>query len=226
VLQDGLVQRVGAEQSIAANVRVIAATHQDLQAMLHDGRFREDLWYRLAVFPIELPALRERLGDVPALAAHFAQRAAGKLGLASCPPSEEDIRQLCAYDWPGNIRELSSVIERAAILGDGRRLEVRKALGIASPAAPSPRSTIRRLTGPPRTGPPASLPHPAEGRGAEPLQTFDEHARAVIEAALRRCLGRVDGPFGAALQLGVNPQTLRSRMKRLGIDLRPFRARR
>ncbi len=226
VLQDGLVQRVGAEHSIAANVRVIAATHQDLQAMRRDGRFREDLWYRLAVFPIELPALRERLGDVPALAGHFAQRAAGKLGLAPCPPSDEDIRQLCAYDWPGNIRELASVIERAAILGDGRRLEVRRALGIVSPAASSPRAMVRGLPEPPQAGTPESVPHPGEGRGTEPLQTFDEQARAVIETALRRCLGRVDGPFGAARQLGVNPQTLRSRMKRLGIDPRPFRARR
>ena len=84
VLQDGLVQRVGGERSITVDARVVAATHQDLRAMIRDGRFREDLWYRLAVFPIELPALRERLGDVPALAVHFAQRAAAKLGLA--PP--------------------------------------------------------------------------------------------------------------------------------------------
>ena len=213
VLQDGLVQRVGGEQSIAANVRVVAATHQDLRAMIRGGRFREDLWYRLAVFPIELPALRERLGDVQALAAHFAQRAAGKLGLAPCLPDEEDIRLLCSYEWPGNIRELSSVIERAAILGNGRRLEVAKALGIAAPAA----SALRPMP----SMPPARA---TDSASAEPTATFEEQARAFIEAALRRSLGRVDGPFGAAQALGLNPQTLRSRMKKLGIDARPFRA--
>jgi transcriptional regulator with GAF, ATPase, and Fis domain len=213
VLQDGLVQRVGGEQSIAANVRVIAATHQDLRAMVRDGRFREDLWYRLAVFPIELPALRARPGDVPALAAHFAQRAAGKLGLAACLPGDEDIRLLCGYDWPGNIRELASVIERAAILGNGRRLEVSKALGVAGPSASAlPLSTAPALRV-------AEAPPPGH------TATFDAQAREIIEAALRASLGRVDGPFGAARQLGLNPQTLRSRMKKLGIDARGFRAR-
>jgi transcriptional regulator with GAF, ATPase, and Fis domain len=184
--------------------------------MIRDGRFREDLWYRLAVFPIELPALRERLGDVPAMAAHFAQRAAGKLGLAPCLPSEEDIGMLCGYDWPGNIRELSSVIERAAILGNGRRLEVSKALGVAAPSA----SVLRPL-------PAAPMSRMADAPAAAVLlPTFDDQARAMIEAALRKCLGRVDGPFGAALQLGLNPQTLRSRMKKLGIDARRFRVRR
>ena len=144
VLQDGLVQRVGGERPLAVNVRVIAATHQDLQAMIRDRRFREDLWYRLAVFPLQLPPLRERLGDIPALAAHFAQRAAAKLGLAPCLPAEDDIRLLCRYDWPGNIRELASVIERAAILGNGRRLEVAKALGIGpdSPLAARPSPAV------------------------------------------------------------------------------------
>ena len=214
VLQDGLVQRVGGEQSISVNVRVVAATHQDLRVMIRDGRFREDLWYRLAVFPIELPSLRERLGDVPSLAVHFAQRAAGKLGLAPCMPTEEDIRLLCGYDWPGNIRELSSVIERAAILGNGRRLEVAKALGVAAPAA----SVLRPM----RVLPQDRM----DGPPIEPAlsATFDGQARSIIEAALRKSLGRVDGPFGAARSLGLNPQTLRSRMKKLGIDARRFRA--
>jgi len=216
VLQDGLVQRVGGEQSIAASVRVVAATHEDLRAMIRDGRFRDDLWYRLAVFPIELPPLRERLGDVPALAAHFAQRAAGKLGLAPCPPSAEDINLLCGYDWPGNIRELASVIERAAILGNGEGLKIAKALGIATPAVTSPRPTAPFATASSATAFVERLQ----------LSSFDEQARNIIEAALQRCLGRVDGPFGAALQLGVNPQTLRSRMKKLGIDARRFRRRR
>jgi transcriptional regulator with GAF, ATPase, and Fis domain len=181
--------------------------------MVRDGRFREDLWYRLAVFPIELPALRARPGDVPALAAHFAQRAAGKLGLAACLPGDEDIRLLCGYDWPGNIRELASVIERAAILGNGRRLEVSKALGVAGPSP----------TAPPLSTAPAL--RVAEALPPGRTATFDAQAREIIEAALRASLGRVDGPFGAARQLGLNPQTLRSRMKKLGIDARGFRAR-
>jgi len=220
VMQDGLVQRVGGEQSITADVRIVAATHQDLRSMIRAGRFREDLWYRLAVFPIELPALRERVADVPALAVHFAQRAAGKLGLAPCMPSDEDIRMLCRYDWPGNIRELSSVIERAAILGNGRRLEVAKALGIEAPATSSlrPMPVLPAASIAPRTA--DVLPMTASSTA------FDDQARTIIEAALRRSLGRVDGPFGAALQLRLNPQTLRSRMKKLGIDARGFRAHR
>ena len=210
VLQDGLVQRVGGEQPVAVNARVVAATHQDLRAMIRDGHFREDLWYRLAVFPIELPALRERVGDVPALAVHFAQRAAAKLGLTPCPPGEDDLQLLCSYDWPGNIRELSSVIERAAILGNGQRLDVAKALGVAA----APASALRPM----RTS--APLGRPSE---AEAFTTLDEQARSHIEAALRKCLGRVDGPFGAARLLGLNPQTLRSRMRKLGIDARGFR---
>ena len=213
VLQDGLVQRVGGEQSLAVNVRVIAATNQDLRGMIRDGRFREDLWYRLAVFPLHLPPLRERPGDIPALAAHFAQRAAGKLGLALCLPAEEDIRLLCGYDWPGNVRELASVIERAAILGNGRRLEVAKALGIAA-ASPAPARPAVAPRAP--IGATVAVADP-------PPASFDDQARAIIEAALRRSLGRVDGPFGAARQLGVNPQTLRSRMKKLGVDARRFR---
>jgi transcriptional regulator with GAF, ATPase, and Fis domain len=191
------------------NARVVAATHQDLRAMITDGRFREDLWYRLAVVPIELPALRERVGDVPALSMHFAQRAAAKLGLAPCMPGEDDMRLLCSYDWPGNIRELSSVIERAAILGNGRRLEVAKALGIAA----APASALRPMRVPHAT----DLPH-----DLEEFTTFNEQARSHIEAALRKSRIRVDGPFGAALLLGLNPQTLRSRMRRLGIDSRRF----
>jgi transcriptional regulator with GAF, ATPase, and Fis domain len=220
VMQDGLVQRVGGEQSITADVRIVAATHQDLRTMIRTGRFREDLWYRLAVFPIELPALRERVADVPSLAAHFAQRAAAKLGLAPCMPRDVDIRMLCRYDWPGNIRELSSVIERAAILGNGQRLEVAKALGIEAPATSSlrPMPALSAASTAPRAA--DLLPDPTSST------TFDDQARVIIEAALRRSLGRVDGPFGAAHQLRLNPQTLRSRMKKLGIDARSFRARR
>jgi len=210
VLQDGLVLRVGGEEPITVDVRVIAATNQDLRTMMREGRFREDLWYRLAVFPINLPSLRDRIGDLPALAMHFAQRAAARLGLPVRTPTEQDTRLLCAYGWPGNIRELGSVIERAAILGNGRRLDVSNALGTVSPAP------TRQLQVPPGE-PPGSRPE------ARAFATLDEQARAHIESALGKCLGRVDGPFGAALLLGLNAQTLRSRMKKLGIDAASFR---
>ncbi len=131
ILQDGTFERVGGEKQIHVDVRVVAATHRNLQAMVADGTFREDLWYRLAVFSIELPPLRDRPGDIPALAAHFALRAAKRFGLPARTPTPQDVNMLVGYAWPGNVRELAAVIERAAILGDGRRLEVATALGIA-----------------------------------------------------------------------------------------------
>ena len=202
--------RVGSEEPITVDVRVIAATNQDLRTMMRAGRFREDLWYRLAVFPINLPALRDRIGDLPALAMHFAQRAAARLGLPVRTPTHEDTRPLCAYEWPGNIRELGSVIERAAILGDGRRLDVPNALGT------TPRTATKQPQLP-AAEPPTSRPE------VDAFATLDEQARTHIESALRKCLGRVDGPFGAALLLGLNAQTLRSRMKKLGVDAVSFR---
>ena len=133
VLQDGYVERVGGAKPIRVNVRVVAATHRDLAAMVREGTFREDLWYRIAVFPILLPPLRDRVEDIPALAMHFAQRAAIRFGLAPVVPSDADIALLQAYDWPGNIRELGAVIDRAAILGDGHSLELAAALGVGAP---------------------------------------------------------------------------------------------
>jgi transcriptional regulator with GAF, ATPase, and Fis domain len=137
ILQDGSFERVGGQRQLKVDVRIVAATHRDLQAMVADGRFRQDLWYRLAVFPIYLPPLREREQDIPALATHFALRASARFGTPALIPSPEDIDLLIAYPWPGNARELASVMERAAILGDGRRLEVAKALGVGqAPQAP------------------------------------------------------------------------------------------
>ena len=148
VLQDGYVERVGGAKPIRVNVRVVAATHRDLAAMAREGTFREDLWYRIAVFPILLPPLRDRLEDIRALAMHFAQRAAIRFGLAPVVPSDADIALLQDYDWPGNIRELGAVIDRAAILGDGHSLELAAALGVGGPIAlrtvcPT-RATLRR----------------------------------------------------------------------------------
>jgi transcriptional regulator with GAF, ATPase, and Fis domain len=207
ILQDGTFERVGGQQPLRVNVRLIAATHQDLESMVQAGGFRADLWYRIHVFPIRLPPLRERPEDIPDLAAHFARRAAQRLGLPPRGVESADIARLLAYPWPGNVRELAAVMERAAILGDGRRLSVAEALGVGplDAAAPSPT---------------------AAGAVAERGETLDAAIRAQIQTALSRCLGRIEGPFGAARMLGVNPHTLRSRMRRLGIDWGSYRTNR
>jgi hydrogenase-4 transcriptional activator len=137
VLQDGYIERVGGAMPIRVNVRVVAATHRDLAGMVRDTTFREDLWYRVAVFPILLPPLRERTEDIPSLARHFAERAAVRFGLAPVMPDDAAISLLQSYDWPGNIRELGTVIDRAAILGNGRSLELAAALGLATPRRPA-----------------------------------------------------------------------------------------
>ncbi len=129
VLQDGFVERVGGTHPVHVDVRIVAATHRDLAQMVRENEFREDLWYRLAVFPILLPPLRERRDDIPALAHHFAERAALRFSLAPSVPTSQDLELLQSYHWPGNIRELGTVIDRAAILGNGHGLQVSQALG-------------------------------------------------------------------------------------------------
>jgi transcriptional regulator with GAF, ATPase, and Fis domain len=206
ILQDGLFERVGGERQLHVDVRIVAATHRDMQELVSDGRFREDLWYRIAVFPIGLPPLRDRLDDIPALAAHFALRAAKRLGGLPLVPSPEDIKLLVSYPWPGNVRELATVIERAAILGDGRSLQIAQALGVTAPRLPSPvpiRSSV--------------------AAAVEPL-TLDAAMARHIEAALAQTRGRIEGPDGAARVLGINPHTLRARMRKLGIDWKRFRS--
>ena len=208
ILQDGTFQRVGGQRELSVDVRVVAATHRDLGAMVAAGQFRADLWYRINTFPIALPALRERPGDIPELAAHFALRAATRLGLPARLPAATDIERLVAYPWPGNVRELAAVIERAAILGNGGALDIATALGTA---VPSPTVV-------------ATPPGEAEATRIETGDAdLDGVVRRHIEATLRHCQGRIEGPFGAAQRLGVNPHTLRSRMRRLGIDWQRFR---
>ncbi len=207
ILQDGTFQRVGGQQELHVDVRVVAATHRDLAAMVQDGHFRADLWYRINVFPIDLPALRERPTDIAALAEHFAERAAIRLGLPLRRPTPEDIGLLTAYRWPGNVRELASVIERAAILGNGGPLEIATALGAGLPLL-EPRTEA--------DAEPQPLP--------ESATTLEALVRARIETALAQAHGRVEGPFGAARQLAINPNTLRARMRKLGIDWRRYRS--
>jgi DNA-binding NtrC family response regulator len=193
VLQDGMFERVGGTRSLKVDVRVVAATHRDLPAMAEQGTFRADLWYRLAVFTIRLPALRERQSDIPALAAHFVELAARRLGARTLPLSADDLDQLREYEWPGNVRELATVIERAVVLGEGRRLDIARALGTSS-APPS-----------------AEFP------------TLDDAIRSHILRALKQCHGRIDGPRGAARLLAVNANTLRSKMEKLRISFDLYR---
>ena len=209
ILQDGWLERVGGQHPINVDVRIVAATHRDLAGMVAEGKFREDLWYRLAVFPIVLPPLRERHEDIPELAKHFAERAATRFGLPLVMPSQDGIDLLMSYPWPGNVRELAAVIDRAAILGDGKRLEIATALGVDAgwPASPVCEDG----------------PIPRRVSTAPEIVALDTAIKHHIEAALAATRGRVEGPHGAALLLDINPHTLRAKMRKLGIDWKRFR---
>ncbi len=205
VLQEGSFERVGGERSVNVDVRIVASTHRDLPAMVQNGEFRQDLWYRIAGFPIVLPPLRERREDIPALAAHFVEKAARHFGLKAVRLTADDLEMLAAYDWPGNVREMSSVLDRAAILGDGETLEVAAALG-----TPDPRLARRGGSAASATAP--------KGRSA-----LDDAMRKHIESTLRACHGRIEGKGGTADRLDINPHTLRARMRKLGIAWKRFR---
>lgn len=221
ILQDGNLERVGGQQTTQVNVRIIAATHRDLVNMVSAGRFRDDLWYRVAVFPIFLPPLRDRVGDIPDMAVHFAEKAAVRFGLPPVFPTKEDIRLLQTYSWPGNVRELGSVIDRAAILGDGRCLDVATSLGTASSTSTNPSlANASSMEEPTQSSIPnvnTATPEP----GAFP--TLEEAIIHHIEEALAASKGQVEGDRGAAKILGINPNTLRSKMRRLGVKWNRFR---
>ena len=216
VLQDGSLERVGGNKTLRVDVRVIAATHRRLESMVQNQSFREDLWYRLNIFPIKLPPLRERLEDVPALVRYFAAHAGQRVGAADLRPTEADLALLQAYGWPGNVRELAAVIERAAILGNGKRLDVARALGTTGGAhyEPSPPGVRSAAFGTART---------VREDAARPLVTLDEAMIQHIERALTLTQGRIEGRLGAAQLLGVNPHTLRAKMRKLKIDWSKFR---
>jgi formate hydrogenlyase transcriptional activator len=192
VLQDGEVQRVGATRSRKVDVRLVAATNQDLERAMAEGRFRRDLYYRLSVFPIQIPPLRERREDIPLIAWAFVERRQKDLGRRIEQIPRDVMDALVAYDWPGNVRELENVLERALILSPGRTL---------------------RLDDPLRAPGRAAVPDAA----AVPDDSFDAMAREHVRAVLERCAWRINGPGGAAEVLAVHPNTLRSRMKRLGL---------
>lgn len=208
VLQDGTFERVGSEKQLHVDVRIVAATHRDLRTMIGEGTFREDLWYRLAVFPVDLPPLRDRPEDIPAMATHFAAKAAKRLGLKTCVPSVADIHALTRYRWPGNVRELAAVMERAAILGQGQFLDVVTALGSAEPRTE-------------RAGNAAGSSSAAAA--PETILTLDQAMEQHIERALKATQGRIEGTRGAAALLNINPHTLRARMRKLKIEWQAFR---
>ncbi len=201
VLQEGTLERVGEERTRTVDVRVVAATNRDLRAEVDAGRFRADLYYRLSVFPVEVPPLRDRLDDLPALAEHLVRRAAERLNVPIPRLSRTLLDRLRAYDWPGNVRELQHVLERAVILSRGGPLvvgELRTGAGASRPPAPPP------------------VLEPGLDR-IPTLAELRERERQVVAAALTRSGGRISGPEGAAALLGVPATTLDSKVKALGL---------
>jgi transcriptional regulator with GAF, ATPase, and Fis domain len=189
VLQEREVEPVGSTRALPVNVRVIAATNRDLNEAVRRGAFREDLFYRLNIFPIQVPALRERSMDVPPLATHFVQDFARRMGKAGRQISVDAMRQLTSYPWPGNVRELANVLERAVILCDGPTiLEQHLGTLMRQPAAPSS------------------------------FLTLQDVERQHILRALEQTRGVLAGPNGAARLLGMRRSTVWSRMKKLGIE--------
>lgn len=197
VLQEGELERIGEERTRQVNVRIIAATNRDLRAEAEAGRFRQDLYYRLSVFPLELPALRKRLEDLPLLAEHFLARFARQLGRPKLKLTMANIQDLQRYSWPGNVRELQHVLERACIVSERGRLNFDHLRETApSPTVMvSPQAVDRILT-------------------VAELRDLEAHN---IRAALQRTGGKIYGDEGAAALLGMKPTTLTSRIKSLDI---------
>jgi transcriptional regulator with GAF, ATPase, and Fis domain len=199
VLPEGDLERVGEERTRKVDVRLIAATNRDLRAEAESRRFRQDLFYRLSVFPVELPPLRSRVEDIPLLSEHFLSLSSRRLGRPKPRLTPADVRQLQRYHWPGNVRELQHVIERAVITAEGSCLAID--LPTTAPPAMSP-----------------TAPVPADGRvltDAEMRRRGEDNLRA----ALRQTGGKVSGAGGAAELLEINPSTLASRMKSLGLPV-------
>jgi formate hydrogenlyase transcriptional activator len=205
VLQEREFERVGNSQPISINVRVLAATNRDLEAAVAASTFRQDLFYRLNVFPIRVPSLRERKDDIPLLVEYLVERYAKRAGKRISHITKKTLGLFQAYDWPGNIRELQNVIERAVILCDGETFSVDETW--------LPRKS-NQLSG---------RQVSSAGLLADDKKEFAERERKAIADALAECHGRVSGPHGAAAKLGIPHQTLASKIESLGIDKRQFK---
>jgi formate hydrogenlyase transcriptional activator len=200
VLQEREIERVGGNQSISVDVRVLAATHRDLKAAVAAGSFRQDLFYRLNVFPIQIPSLRERLDDIPLLVEYLIERYAKKAGKKIRKIRKQTLELFQAYDWPGNIRELQNVIERAVVLCDGETFSVDETWL---------KSEQERQDGP----------------AVRLASSIADREREMIMAALAQSHGQVSGSTGAAAKLGLPRQTLESKIKNLGIDKHRYTSR-
>jgi len=198
VLQEREFQRVGGNEPLKTDVRVVAATNRDLQTAIGDGKFRDDLFYRLNVFPVEVPPLRERKGDIPVLVEYFVDRYAAKAGKKITGISKRSMELLQSYKWPGNIRELQNVIERSVIICDSENLSIEESWLVRH--APIADSATQALS-----------------------QKLATQERQMIEAALAESKGRVSGPLGAAARLGIPQSTLDSKIKALKINKQRFR---
>lgn len=190
VLQEGEFERLGGEETIRVNVRVLAATHRPLEAMTEEGKFRTDLFYRINVFPIVLPALRERPEDIPVLARTLLASMSKRLGIPIPPLHARGIAKLVDYSWPGNVRELANALERALIVAQGRELDFHDLPG-NSPSVVS--------------------------KAGDTAETFNDGARRTIQRALEASGGRIYGAQGAAARLGIPPSTLQGKMQKLGM---------
>jgi transcriptional regulator with GAF, ATPase, and Fis domain len=190
VLQEQELERVGGTQTIKVDVRVIAATNRDLSAAVKTNAFRADLFYRLNIFPIRLPPLRERAEDIPLLATHFVRQFAERMGKPACRIASGTLERLTRYDWPGNVRELANLLERAVILCNGTVI-ADEHVG------------------------PLALTSPATSSGDFP--TLEEVERQHLLRALEQTGGVLAGPKGAARLLGMSRSTAWSRMRKLGI---------
>jgi formate hydrogenlyase transcriptional activator len=197
VLQERQFERVGSTRPIAADVRVIAATNRDLQTAIADGTFRADLFYRLNVFPIEVPPLRQRKGDIPLLVEYFVRRYANKARKHISKIDKKTVKLCQSYDWPGNIRELQNIIERSVILCDGDTFWIDEAW-LSNRAVLRPESSVRLS------------------------ETLEDREKEIIEAALAESKGRVAGPNGAAARLGIPRSTLDWKIRHLRIDRQKF----
>lgn len=206
VLQEREFERVGSSQTISVDVRVLAATNRHLEAAVSAGTFREDLFYRLNVFPIHVPSLRERKDDIPLLVEYLVEGYAKRAGKRISHIKKKTLDLLQAYDWPGNIRELQNVVERAVILCDEETFSVDETW------LPRKSNQLSRR------------PVPRAGDLTEEKREFVDRERKTIEAALAECQGRVSGRRGAAAKLGIPHQTLESKIVSLGIDKRQFKA--